>query len=259
MALNNESEHIINPDTEPVEAKAEEIKAEAEELKEEAKAETEEIKAEAEEIKAEAEEIKEKAEELKEEAKEEIKAEAEEIKAEAEEIKEEAKAEAEEVKASVEDEAAAKAKAEDERLRARAKAKGLKMEDLEKSAEETEQDGSKKKRKLSDGMDLQDFFWIGVIVAAVIAFIFVLISQSAINGPGYYQFQAFGMKQPIKFEWLTSSLAGWIAGGFGVVSLGCGIGRNILKKKNKSTINILPGIVMVVLAVICLLAIRFAK
>ncbi|MBP5231730.1 MAG: hypothetical protein ILO68_08360 [Clostridia bacterium] len=115
------------------------------------------------------------------------------------------------------------------------------------------------KRKATDGMELQDYLWIGVIVAAVIAFLFVLISQSALNAQGFYQFQAFGMKQPIKFEWLTASLAGWIAGGFGVLSLGCGVGRNILKKKNRSTINIIPGIAMTVLAAICLLAIRFKK
>lgn len=128
--------------------------------------------------------------------------------------------------------------------------------DEEPSAPESEPNVKKAR---GGNLELIDILWIVAIVCAVVAFVFVLLSQSALNGPGYYQFQAFGMKQPVKFEFLTTALAGWIALGLGVVSLGCGIWKNILKKRNRSTVNILPGIVMVVLSVICLLAAHFAK
>ncbi len=127
------------------------------------------------------------------------------------------------------------------------------------AAEAAPEPKQNRKAKFTDGMELQDYLFLGAIVAAVIAFLFVLISQAALNGQGYYQLQLPWMKEAIKFEFMTAALAGWIAGGFGLVSLGCGIGRNIIRRKNRNTINILPGIVMVVLAAICLLAVRFAK
>lgn len=115
----------------------------------------------------------------------------------------------------------------------------------------------KEKRKFGQGMELQDWLRVVMIIAAIISFIFILLSQSALNGKGFYQFQAFGMKKSIDFEFLTASLAGWIAGGFALVSFGSGLGINIIRKKNRSTVNILPGITMIVLSVICLLAEHF--
>ena len=127
--------------------------------------------------------------------------------------------------------------------------------EAEAAVEETEP--VKEKRKFGQGMELQDWLRVVMIITAIISFIFVLLSQSALNGKGFYQLQIFGMKKPVDFEFLTASLAGWIAGGFGLVSLGSGLGINFIRKKNGSTINILPGITMLVLSVICLLAEHF--
>ena len=127
--------------------------------------------------------------------------------------------------------------------------------EAEAAVEETEP--VKGKRKFGQGMELQDWLRVVMIITAIISFIFVLLSQSALNGKGFYQLQVFGMKKPVDFEFLTASLAGWIAGGFGLVSLGSGLGINFIRKKNGSTINILPGITMLVLSVICLLAEHF--
>lgn len=129
----------------------------------------------------------------------------------------------------------------------------------ETAAAEEQTSEVKEKRKFGQGMELQDWLRVVMIIAAVISFIFVLLSQAALNGKGFYQFQAFGMKKPVDFEFLTTALAGWIAGGFAVVSLGSGIGINIIRKKNGSTINIIPGVAMLVLSVICLLADHFAS
>ena len=133
------------------------------------------------------------------------------------------------------------------------------LNEAEEAVEAEEQKTeAKEKRKFGQGMELQDWLRVAMIIAAAFAFVFVLLSQSALNGKGFYQLQIFGMKKPVDFEWLTTALAGWIALGFGVVSFGSGLTINIMRKKNGSTVNILPGITMIVLAVICLLANRFA-
>lgn len=108
-------------------------------------------------------------------------------------------------------------------------------------------------KKQRDKYELHEILWIVAIIAAVVSFLFVLISQNALNGAGYYAFQKFGMEKPLKFQWLTASLASYIAGGAAIISLGTGIARNFLRK-NKTVMSYLPGIVVTILSAIAFAA-----
>ena len=115
-----------------------------------------------------------------------------------------------------------------------------------------------KKQKNGHGSvrDLHSVFFVVGIVLGVVSILFTLIAKNGINDKGYFTIQLFGAKKPLAITFLTSSLTAWIAAGLAVLSIGCGVTRNILKKQN-SLIGYLIGVVAMVLSVLALLAVRY--
>lgn len=136
-------------------------------------------------------------------------------------------------------------------------------EAIEQTAPETP--SRKQKSGRGDIRDMHSlFFTIGIILGAV-SILFTIIAKNGINGAGYLSFTPFESIRkfftdkpvnPIKVTFLTSALSAWIAGGLAVLSVGCGVTRNILKKQN-SLIGYLIGLVALILAALALLAVRY--
>ena len=135
------------------------------------------------------------------------------------------------------------------------------------SVQTTAPERSAKKQKNGSGdiRDMHSLFFVIGIVLGVISILFTIIAKNGINGAGYFAFTPFeGIRKlftdkpinPIKVTFLTSSLSAWIAGGLAVLSVGCGVTRNILKKQN-SLIGYLIGLVALILAALALLAVRY--
>lgn len=126
------------------------------------------------------------------------------------------------------------------------------------AVEQTAPEKPSKKHKNSQGSirDMHSLFFVIGIILGVISILFTIIAKNGINGSGYFSIQPFGIKKAISLTFLTSSLSAWIAGILGVLSVGCGLTRNILKKQN-SLIGYLVGLVALILAALALLAVRY--
>lgn len=115
----------------------------------------------------------------------------------------------------------------------------------------------KQKKERGDARDLHGIFFTAALVLAAVSILFVVIAKNAINGSGYFSIKPFdSMKKPISIPFLTSSLCSWVSAGLAVVSVGCGLIRNFLKKQN-ILISYLIGLVALILAGIALLAVRY--
>lgn len=126
------------------------------------------------------------------------------------------------------------------------------------AVEQTAPEAPARKQKNGQGSirDMHSlFFVIGIILGAV-SILFTIIAKNGINGNGFFSIQPFGIKKAISLTFLTSSLSAWIAAILAVLSVGCGVMRNFLKKQN-SLIGYLVGLVALILAAIALLAIRY--
>lgn len=116
---------------------------------------------------------------------------------------------------------------------------------------------SKKKKGQGSARDLHSLFFAAGLILGVISILFALIAKNGINGSGYFSIKPFdSMKKPISLTFLTSSLSSWIAGILAVVSVGCGVTRNILKRQN-SLMGYLIGLVALILAALAILAVRY--
>ena len=148
------------------------------------------------------------------------------------------------------------------------KKKKLAVEAAAADAVETavsEKPAKKQKNGRGDIRDMHSLFFVIGIVLGAVSILFTIIAKNGINGDGYFTFTPFKTIRelftdksvsPIKVTWLTSSLSSWIAGGLAVLSVGCGVTRNILKKQN-SLIGYLIGLVALILAALALLAVRY--
>ncbi len=105
--------------------------------------------------------------------------------------------------------------------------------------------------------ELHDLFWMISIILGVVGILFVLIAKNALNGSGYWSIQPFGIKNPIKLTFLTSSVSAWIAAGLSVVSIGFGLTRNFMKRQNL-LMGYLIGLVALILSIFALLAIKYS-
>ena len=128
-----------------------------------------------------------------------------------------------------------------------------------------EKPAKKQKNGSGDIRDMHSLFFAAGIILGAISILFTIIAKNGINGAGYFTFTPFeGIRKlftdksinPVKVTFLTSSLSAWIAGVLAVLSVGCGLTRNILKKQN-SLIGYLIGLVALILAVLALLAVRY--
>lgn len=147
------------------------------------------------------------------------------------------------------------------------KKKKLAAEAVEAAASEAvetaapEKPAKKQKNGQRSFRDLHSVFFVAGIVLGAISILFTIIAKNGINDKGYFSFipfEHFKEKKgnPISFTFLTSSLSAWIAGGLAILSVGCGLLRNFLKKQN-SLIGYLIGVVALVLSGIALLAIKY--
>lgn len=126
------------------------------------------------------------------------------------------------------------------------------------AVEQTAPEAPARKQKKEQGSirDKHNLFFVTGIVLGVISILFTIIAKNGINGSGYFSIQPFGIKKAIAVTFLTSSLSAWIAAGLGVLSVGCGLFRNFLKKQN-ALIGYLIGLVALILALLALLAVRY--
>ncbi len=117
-----------------------------------------------------------------------------------------------------------------------------------------------KKQKSGGGSlrDKQSTFFVAALILGAVSILLVLLAKNGINnGKGYFVIDPIGkMKKPIALTALKSSICAWAGAIVGVLGVGCGVTRNILKKQN-SLISYLIGLIGLILAVIALLAIQY--
>ena len=129
----------------------------------------------------------------------------------------------------------------------------------------SEKPAKNQKKGQGEPRDLHSLFFVIGIVLGAVSILFTIIAKNGINGAGYFTFTPFKTIRefftdkplnPIKVTFLTSALSSWIAGGLAVLSVGCGVTRNILKRQN-SLIGYLVGLVALILAALAVLAVRY--
>lgn len=134
---------------------------------------------------------------------------------------------------------------------------------LEEAATEVIADNnavSKKKEK--DHWELHDYMWLISLITGVIAILFVLLAKKAVNDEKNdfvtftFNFPWMAKAAAVKLTALTGKLCAIVAGSFGLISTGCGITRNVLKRQG-NFMSYLLGVAGVVLAVVAFFAAHF--
>ena len=134
-----------------------------------------------------------------------------------------------------------------------------------------------KKVKNKDPKELHSIMFLLAWVIGIVGIIFVLLAQNALNNDdegfvslSYHWFdevlvdrknQIFETQWTEMFwdiEFLTSALCSYIAMGLGLISTGCGIARNILKK-DKKLVSYVCGVAVLVLGAFAFLADYYAN
>ncbi len=124
------------------------------------------------------------------------------------------------------------------------------IETMEESVQEST--GKRKREK----KELHDLFWTIGLILGIVALVFVLIAKNAINNGGVWTLPKLWMKRPLAIEFMTAKLATVIAGILSILSVGCGVTRNIMKRQNW-LMGYLVGLVALILSVIAWFAVKY--
>lgn len=147
-------------------------------------------------------------------------------------------------------------------------------------AEETkvilpEESKPKKVKAPKDKKELHSLFFAAAWIIAVVALLFALLGQNAMNTKdgyaslSYHWFEEVTNRKTgeVTTEWteqefaipvLTTAFYALVSLGLGLVSTGLGVTSNILKK-DKKVLTYLPGVVVSVLAMMCFLSTVFTN
>lgn len=147
-------------------------------------------------------------------------------------------------------------------------------------AEETkvilpEENKPKKVKAPKDKKELHSIFFAAAWIIAVVALLFALLGQNAMNTKdgyaslSYHWFEEVTNRKTgeVTTEWteqefvipvLTTAFYALVSLGLGLVSTGLGVTSNILKK-DKKVLTYLPGVVVSVLAMMCYLSTVFTN
>ncbi len=147
-------------------------------------------------------------------------------------------------------------------------------------AEETkvilpEENKPKKVKAPKDKKELHSIFFAAAWIIAVVALLFALLGQNAMNTKdgyaslSYHWFEEVTNRKTgeVTTEWteqefvipvLTTAFYALVSLGLGLVSTGLGVTSNILKK-DKKVLTYLPGVVVSVLAMMCFLSTVFTN
>lgn len=133
----------------------------------------------------------------------------------------------------------------------------------------------KKKKAEKDKKELHSILFAAAWIIAVVALLFVLLGQNAMNSKegfasiSYHWFEEVTDRktQITSTEWteqswdlpfLTTSLCSIVGMALGFISTAVGLVRNYIKK-DKKLLSYLPGIVMLLLSLMCYLSTVFAN
>lgn len=133
----------------------------------------------------------------------------------------------------------------------------------------------KKKKADKDKKELHSILFTIAWIVAVAALLFVLLGQNAMNNKdgftslSYHWFEDVTNRKTgeVTTEWteqsldipfLTTSLCSIVALALGLISTGIGLVRNYIKK-DKKLLSYLPGIITLVLAMMCYLSTVFTN
>lgn len=147
-------------------------------------------------------------------------------------------------------------------------------------AEETkvilpEENKPKKVKAPKDKKELHSIFFAAAWIIAVVALLFALLGQNAMNTKdgyaslSYHWFEEVTNRKTgeVTTEWteqefvipvLTTAFYALVSLGLALVSTGLGVTSNILKK-DKKVLTYLPGVVVSVLAMMCFLSTVFTN
>lgn len=147
-------------------------------------------------------------------------------------------------------------------------------------AEETkvilpEENKPKKAKAPKDKKELHSIFFAAAWIIAVVALLFALLGQNAMNTKdgyaslSYHWFEEVTNRKTgeVTTEWteqefvipvLTTAFYALVSLGLALVSTGLGVTSNILKK-DKKVLTYLPGVVVSVLAMMCFLSTVFTN
>ncbi len=124
---------------------------------------------------------------------------------------------------------------------------------IETTEESVQESTGKKKR---EKRELHDLFWTIGLILGIVSLVFVLIAKNAINSGGVWTLPKLWMKRPLAIKFMTAKLATVIAGVLSVLSVGCGLTRNIMKRQNW-LMGYLVGLVALVLSAIAWFAVKY--
>ncbi len=133
----------------------------------------------------------------------------------------------------------------------------------------------KKKKAEKDKKELHSILFAAAWIIAVVALLFVLLGQNAMNNKdgyaslSYHWFEEVTNRKTgeVTTEWteqaldipfLTTSLCSIVALALGFISTVVGLARNYIKK-DKKLLSYLPGVITLVLAMMCYLSTVFTN